>query len=41
MSAAHTVGSLTFLLGVYWPYLLGALVIGAGAGWFSAARPKA
>lgn len=32
--------SLTFLLGIYWPYLVGALVIGLGSGWFSYSRPK-
>jgi hypothetical protein len=26
--------SLTYLLQFYWPYALGALVIGVGAGWF-------
>lgn len=34
-----TFDSLTYLLGFYWPYLLGALVIGLGVGWFSYA-PK-
>jgi hypothetical protein len=40
MSVAHTLSSLGYLLGVYWPYLAGALVVGVGAGWFSAAGPK-
>ncbi len=26
---------LLYLAGFYWPYALGALVIGIGAGWFS------
>ena len=41
MSLAHTISTLGYLLGIYWPYLLGALIVGAGAGWFSAAGPKA
>ena len=40
MSLAHTLGTLSYLLGIYWPYLLGAAVIGVGAGWFSATSPK-
>ena len=36
-----SIDSLTFLLGIYWPYVLGALVIGLGSGWFSFSRPKA
>ncbi len=40
MSLAHTLNSLVYLLGVYWPYLTAAALIGAGAGWFSAAGPK-
>jgi LPXTG-motif cell wall-anchored protein len=35
-----TLDSLIYLLELYWPYLLGALVIGLGAGWFSGARKK-
>jgi hypothetical protein len=35
------VTALIYLLGFYWPYLLGALAIGIVAGWFSYARPKA
>jgi hypothetical protein len=27
--------SLTYLLGFYWPYLVGALLIGLVSGWFS------
>lgn len=27
--------SLTYLFEMYWPYMLGALVIGLGSGWFS------
>ena len=30
---------LSFLLGIYWPYMLGALAIGLVAGWLSF-RPK-
>lgn len=30
--------SLFYLLGFYWPYLLGALAIGLVAGWFSHSR---
>ena len=32
--------SLLYLLETYWPFLLGALLIGAGAGWWSAAPNK-
>ena len=32
--------SLVYLLGIYWPYMAGALVIGLGAGWFSYSPPK-
>jgi hypothetical protein len=35
------VTSLLFLASVYWPYVIGALVIGLVAGWFSYSRPKA
>ena len=35
-----SVDSLMYLLAVYWPYLAGAVVIGAAAGWFGYARPK-
>lgn len=27
--------SLTYLLEIYWPYALGAVVVGLAAGWFS------
>jgi hypothetical protein len=27
--------SLIYLVTIYWPFLLGALVIGVGTGWFS------
>ncbi len=30
--------SLIYLLSFYWPYVLGALVIGLGTGWFSLSR---
>lgn len=29
---------LTYLLSFYWPYVLGALIIGLGTGWFSVSR---
>ena len=32
--------SLMYLLAISWPYMGGAGVIGAAAGWFSYARPK-
>ena len=32
--------SLMYLLSIYWPYMAGAVLIGAAAGWFSYARPK-
>jgi hypothetical protein len=32
---------LTYLLGVYWPYLLAATLIGLVVGWRSFAPPKA
>ena len=35
-----SVDSLMYLLAIYWPYLAGAVVIGAAAGWFGYARPK-
>ena len=35
-----TIDTITFLLGVYWPYLATAAVIGLGAGWFSLSAPK-
>lgn len=35
-----TLDSLTYLLEVYWPFVLGALVIGLLTGWFSVSRPK-
>lgn len=35
-----TLDSLTYLLEVYWPFVLGALVIGLVTGWFSVSRPK-
>lgn len=41
MNLDSIVGQLLYLLGFYWPYLCGALVIGIIAGWFSPARPKA
>lgn len=31
---------LSYLIGVYWPYMLGALAIGLGAGWFSVSVPR-
>ncbi len=36
-----TLSALFFLLQFYWPYVLGALVIGLAAGWFSGARRRA
>jgi len=32
--------SLLYVLGIYWPYMVAAAVIGIGAGWFSFATPK-
>ena len=32
--------SISYLLPIYWPYLVGALVIGLGAGWFSFSPAK-
>lgn len=32
--------SLTYLFSFYWPYLLGALIIGLGAGWFGVSVKK-
>jgi hypothetical protein len=32
--------ALSYLFDIYWPYLLGAVVIGLGAGWFSYSAPK-
>ena len=30
--------TLTFLLGYYWPFVLGALLVGLATGWFSHSR---
>ena len=30
-----TLDSLSYLLEIYWPFVLAALVIGVGTGWFS------
>jgi hypothetical protein len=35
MSLDAIIVALNYLLGFYWPYLLGALAIGLVAGWFS------
>lgn len=32
--------SLTYLLEVYWPFLVGASLVGLATGWFSVSRPK-
>jgi hypothetical protein len=32
--------SALYLLGYYWPYMLGALLIGIGSGWWSGATPR-
>ncbi|MEQ1770732.1 MAG: hypothetical protein ABL879_12925 [Devosia sp.] len=32
--------SLVYLLEIYWPFLTGALVIGAAAGWYGGTRRK-
>ena len=29
------IDALSFLVEIYWPYMLGALLVGVGAGWFS------
>lgn len=34
-----SVDSLTYLLGIYWPYLTGALVVGLATGWLTYPRP--
>jgi hypothetical protein len=35
------IDSLTYLAEIYWPYMLGVLVIGLASGWFSySARNK-
>jgi|GEM_PF-4873416 len=31
---------LTYLLGFYWPYMVGALFIGLVSGWFSASARR-
>jgi hypothetical protein len=38
MSPEAILVSLGYLLGLYWPYLLGVLLIGVVAGWFSYIR---
>lgn len=35
-----SIDSVMYLLAIYWPYMVGALVIGVAAGWFSFAQPK-
>lgn len=35
-----SLASLLFLLGYYWPFLLGAVLIGIATGWFSYEAPK-
>jgi len=35
-----TLDSLIYLLGLYWPFLLGAFAIGLASGWFSLTRKK-
>ena len=35
-----SVDSLMYILGIYWPYMVAAAVIGVSAGWLSFARPK-
>ena len=35
-----TLDSLIYLLEVYWPFVLGAGVVGLGTGWFSVASRK-
>ena len=32
--------SLLYLLGLYWPFLVGALAVGVATGWFSASGPR-
>ena len=32
--------SLLYLLGLYWPFLLGALAIGLATGWLSVGGPR-
>jgi hypothetical protein len=34
------VDTLTFLIGLYWPYMLVAALVGAGAGWLSLSPKK-
>jgi len=34
-----SVDSLLYLLKVYWPFVLGALLIGVATGWFTYPRP--
>lgn len=31
--------SLIYLLEIYWPFLLGALAVGVGTGWFTYSAP--
>jgi hypothetical protein len=31
--------SFIYLLEMYWPFLLGALIVGLGTGWFTYSRP--
>jgi len=35
-----TLDSLIYLLEVYWPFVLGAGVVGLGTGWFSVTRKR-
>lgn len=36
---AMSLDSLTYLFEIYWPFLLGALVIGLATGWFTYPEP--
>ncbi|GEM_PF-1045717 len=36
----HFWASLIFLVSVYWPYMLGALLVGVVTGWLSLSKPK-
>jgi len=38
MTLDAVVIGLNYLLGFYWPYLLGAMAVGLVAGWFSYSR---
>ncbi len=40
MNLSVIIATLSYLLAAYWPYMVAALVIGLGAGWFGTGRSE-